>query len=221
MDVTPSGVLAMWASGLGGGLVLVAHRRMVGRGYVWLAVGVTALFGVTAGAAGGSWLAYGGSACVLAAIFVAARPVPVMALSGTGSALLLAAAIVAGLHPAAAVTGAVALGAVTTEMMLGHWYLVDPRLPRPVLRLLALAGAAGAAIDGTVVAALGAVPWAQDAAVMGVGFLVLAMATTVLMVLVHSSLGERGYAGVMAATGLSYLAVLTGIGAVVLGRMLV
>jgi hypothetical protein len=221
VDVTPAGVLAMWASGLGGGVAFVAHRRMVGRGYVWLGVGVTALFGVTAGAAGGSWPAYGGSACVLAANLVAARPVPVMALSGTGSALLLAAAIVSGLHPVLVVTGALALGAVTTEMMLGHWYLVDPRLPRPVLRLLAVVGAAGAAIDGIVVAALGAVPWSRDATVMGVGFLALALATTVLMALVYSSLGERGYAGVMAATGLSYLAVLTGTGAVVLGRMLV
>jgi hypothetical protein len=41
------------------------------------------------------------------------------------------------------------------------------------------------------------------------------------MVMVYSALGERGYAGVMAATGLSYLAVLTSTGAVVLGRLLV
>jgi hypothetical protein len=221
VDVTPSGVLAMWAAGLGGGLVFVAHRRMVRRGYVWLAAGITALFGVTAGAAGGGWWAHAGSACMLAVIVVAERPVPVIALSGTGSALLLAAAIAAGLHPAAVITGAVVLGAVTTEMMLGHWYLVDPRLPRPALRLLALVGAAGAAVDGTVLAALGAVPWSGDAAVMGGGFLVMVVTTTVLMVLVHSSLGERGYSGVMAATGLSYLAVLTATGAVVLGRMLV
>ena len=35
------------------------------------------------------------------------------------------------------------------------------------------------------------------------------------------SLKEPGYAGVMAATGLSYLAVLTAFGVAVLGRMLV
>ena len=41
------------------------------------------------------------------------------------------------------------------------------------------------------------------------------------MVAVWAALGERGYPAVMAATGLSYLAVLTVIGAVVLARVLV
>jgi hypothetical protein len=221
VDVTPSGVLATWAAGLGGGLVFVAHRRMVGRGYVWLAGGVTALFGVTAAAAGGLWAGYAGSLCVLATTLVASRPVPVMALSGAGSGLFLVAALGSQVHPIAVITGALVLGAVTTEMMLGHWYLVDPRLPRPALRVLAIAGAAGAGIDAVTVAVLGAVPWPGEDSVMGFGFLVLAVTTMVLMALVHSSLGERGYSGVMAATGLSYLAVLTSIGAVVVGRVLV
>jgi hypothetical protein len=37
---------------------------------------------------------------------------------------------------------------------------------------------------------------------------------------VWAALGEEGYPAVMAATGLSYLAVLTSIGAAVLGRLL-
>jgi hypothetical protein len=41
------------------------------------------------------------------------------------------------------------------------------------------------------------------------------------MAMVWSSLGEAGYSGVMAATGLSYLAVLTAAGAAVIGRLLV
>jgi hypothetical protein len=40
------------------------------------------------------------------------------------------------------------------------------------------------------------------------------------MAAVFFALRERGYSGVMAATGLSYLAVLTSIGSAVLGRAL-
>ena len=44
--------------------------------------------------------------------------------------------------------------------------------------------------------------------------------SVLLMVGVWFSLKEKGYEGVMAATGLSYLAVLTSLGAVALGRLL-
>src|SRR5690606_12177971 len=42
-----------------------------------------------------------------------------------------------------AFTATLALGGVTGEMALGHWYLVDPRLPRGALRWLAIAGIGG------------------------------------------------------------------------------
>ena len=52
-----------------------------------------------------------------------------------------------------------------------------------------------------------------------------ARAAVILLALVSaaplSSGQEEGYAGVMSATGLSYLALLTTIGAVVVGRLLV
>ena len=48
-----------------------------------------------------------------------------------------------------------------------------------------------------------------------------AVASALLMVGVWLALAETGYSGVMAATGLSYLAVLTALGAAVLGRLLV
>ena len=54
-----------------------------------------------------------------------------------------------------AISGAVALGAVTDEMLLGHWYLVDPRLPRWALRTLAVVGLAAVAIDGALLLARG------------------------------------------------------------------
>jgi hypothetical protein len=131
------------------------------------------------------------------------------------------ASVEAGSPMTLAVTGAVALGAITTEMMLGHWYLVDPRMPRPVLRALALVGVAGIGVDMIFSAAGGAASWGDAQPVLGWGWLLLGTTSALLMVMVYSALGERGYAGVMAATGLSYLAVLTSTGAVVLGRLLV
>jgi hypothetical protein len=105
-------------------------------------------------------------------------------------------------------------------MMLGHWYLIAPRLPRSALRALAVVGGAGAVFDAIVVAARGAFPWAPEDFIMGVAFVVLSATSLLLMAAVFFALRERGYSGVMAATGLSYLAVLTSIGSAVLGRAL-
>jgi hypothetical protein len=76
-------------------------------------------------------------------------------------------------------------------------------------------------LDLVATLVLGAVPWAEVDLVLGVGHLLLAATTVALMVMVWVALGEQGYSGVMAATGLSYLAVLTAIGAAVMGRLLV
>jgi len=122
---------------------------------------------------------------------------------------------------ASVVSGALFLGVVTVEMMLGHWYLVDPRLPRWALRRLALAGAGGAVVDFVILAWLGVFPWSGGDTAVGLGFLLLAVTTMILMTAVGGALRSEGYAGVMAATGLSYLALLTAFGAAVVGRMLV
>ncbi len=121
---------------------------------------------------------------------------------------------------AATLSGAVFLGGITTEMMLGHWFLVDPRLPRRALRRLDLIAGAGAVADLAVVVLAGAVPWAGGDAAVGIGYLALVATTLLLIAAVWASLGEEGYPAVMAATGLSYLAVLTAIGAAVMGRLL-
>jgi hypothetical protein len=219
VTVSPSIVLMTWASGVAAVTALVAGRRIVGPGFTWLSAGVILCLGVP-GALGsdGRW---GWSGVVLAALlFVVARRPVIAATGAAAAAVFLAVGGLAESGGAPVVTGLVALGGVTGEMMLGHWYLVDPTLPRSILRGLDVLGSLGVAADVVLLVALGAIPWAGADAVMGWGFVVLAVTTLVLMTAVWFALGERGYAGVMAATGLSYLAVLTAIGTAVVGRIL-
>ena len=218
MDLGPALVLAMWAAGLAAAVAVVAWWRVVGPGYVWLGSGVVLLLGLPTVAAGAGPWAIAGSVAAAMAIPVARHRRFVVPVLGAAAACYLVAASFDG-PPVAAVTGALLLGGVTGEMMLGHWYLVDPRLPRWALRRLDLAGAAGALLDLGALALLGAIPWAEADLVAGAGFVLLSLTTVVLMGMVWFSLGEEGYSGVMAATGLSYLATLTAIGAAVVGRL--
>lgn len=117
------------------------------------------------------------------------------------------------------ITGAVLLGGISSEMMLGHWFLIDPRLPRWALQRLDLIAAIGLGGDVIVLTALGAFgagDWVMIAAMAA-----LSVMTALLVAGVWFSLREPGYSGVMAATGLSYLGVLTALGTVVVGRLLV
>jgi hypothetical protein len=197
----------------------VVWWRIVGPGFTRLSGAVTLLFGIPAALAGsGSW-AIVGSVLVFGGT-VAVRRISVAAgMLGLGAAAYLVAATLEG-GTAAAITGALLLGGITSTMMLGHWYLVDPRLPRSALRRLDIAGGIGAVADLATMAILGVFPWQSGDLAVGLGFLLLSITTVVLAVAVWSALGEEGYPAVMAATGLSYLAVLTAIGAVVVGRLL-
>ena len=118
---------------------------------------------------------------------------------------------------ASMISGALFLGGVTAEMLLGHWYLIDPSLPRWTLRTLASAGIIGLTADALGLAVLGVLPGGLGT----VAFWILITTSIVIMVGVLGSLRYPAYSGVMAATGLSYLAVLTTLGATFLGRALV
>ncbi|MDH3471839.1 MAG: hypothetical protein OEM94_11040, partial [Acidimicrobiia bacterium] len=115
-----------------------------------------------------------------------------------------------------AVAGAAFLGGVSSVMLLGHWYLVDPRLPRwalfrlDVVAAIALIGEVGLLLLDDVLGG--------DDTLFVVTFVVLSLATLTLLAAVWFALGEPSYPAVMAATGLSYLAVLTAIGVSVVGR---
>ena len=190
----------------------------MGPGYVWLAGAVTLLFGVLGAAAAGDAVAWVATGAAVVATLGRNRPIAAGGFLAAG-VLYWAAAWDLGDDALLAFTGALALGGITSEMMLGHWYLVSPQLPRWALRRLAFAGGVGVVVDSAAVIGRGALDFADDA-IISWAFLLLATTTLILVVAVWFSLNTPSYSGVMAATGLSYLAVLTVIGAVVAGRSL-
>ncbi len=212
----PSLVLAMWAGGISVGTGVIGWWDIVGRRFFWVMAGTIGLVGawVVPGAPVLGGIAMG---LVLASAFLTKRPEILAASLILGGVLLIAvAAEISGWL--IAITGAVALGGVTGEMLLGHWYLVDPRLPRWALKRLDMVAIAALVADGLLLVLAGAL---EAIGVVGWAWIALLILTIVLMVGVWFSIGEQGYAGVMAATGLSYLAVLTALGATVAGRALI
>ena len=203
----------MWAGGIAAAVALVAWSQVVGRGFVMLGAGVALTIGAGGAAAGAGGLAWAAAALALLALLVY-RPA---AITLTLAAVLWVMAAAAGAGVVGAVSGAVALGGVTAEMLLGHWYLVDPRLPRWALRNLALIGLAGVIADAIHV-------WssAPSSSFVSPAVLVaLSAVSVILLVAVIFSLKVPSYTGVMAATGLSYLAVITTLGSVVVGRAVI
>jgi hypothetical protein len=219
MDLTPALILSMWTAGIAAASALVAWWAIVGPGFSWLAAIVLVLFGVPAAAAGDEALAWLGVAAAVGAGLGARHRIAATTLFATSGVLFTAAAS-ADSPILLAVVGALFLGGVTAEMMLGHWYLVDPRLPRWALQALALGAGAALLADVAYLVADGVLDWAPGDEVLGWAFLVLAVATAALIAGVSLALREPHYSAVMAATGLSYLAVLTAFGTSVLGRML-
>lgn len=218
MEVTPGLILVMWSAGMAGGAALVARWTIVGPGYSWLVAAVVTLVGAAAAAAAGSALGVVGvAAALLAGVFARKGRLAPVLFAVAGVSFLAVASGDGGV--VAAVSGTVLLGGMTSEMMLGHWFLIDPQLPRWALKRLDLVAAAGLVLDVAVVAAYGA--FGSDDTVLIAAMIALTVMTGLLVAAVWFALRERGYSGVMAATGLSYLGVLTTFGVVVVGRMLV
>jgi hypothetical protein len=121
--------------------------------------------------------------------------------------------------------GAAFLGSVSDAMLLGHWYLVQPGLPRgPLLELVRWAGAIWpfqvaaflwppgmiSVLDGTIDDGYGGL--------LGWMWATCAITTIALLVVTRAALRERQYSAVMAATGLLYLAILTAFGTDLVAR---
>lgn len=151
---------------------------------------------------------------------------PIIGLVG-----LIAGAIHAGdpawLSIARVLVGAAFLGAVSDAMLLGHWYLVQPGLPRaPLLELVRWTGALWlpelvvliwptgmiSVLNGTI----------DDSynGLLGWFWAACTIATIVLIFITRAALKERQYSAVMAATGLLYLAILMAFGMDIVARVL-
>jgi hypothetical protein len=121
--------------------------------------------------------------------------------------------------------GAAFLGALTDAMLLGHWYLVQPGLARGslldlvrwtaalwVLEVAALLLPTGmfSVFDGSI----------DDGynGILGWTWGTCAVTTIALCFVTRAALREKQYSAVMAATGLLYLAILTGFGTDLIAR---
>ena len=146
-----------------------------------------------------------------------------------GLVALVAAGVSDGGNDAVAIVrtlvGAAFLGFVSDAMLLGHWYLVQPGLPRrhdndivrtflviwplEVIVMLIPTGMfsvfSGTIDDG----------WSGQ---LGWFWAACAITTGVLSVVTLKALQERAYSAVMAATGLMYLAILTAFGTDLVAR---
>ncbi|MFZ0012651.1 MAG: hypothetical protein WAL25_00925 [Acidimicrobiia bacterium] len=211
----PRLILLAWAAGLSIVAGVISMLRIVGPGFTWLTAGTAALIGLPGALSAGSWWARAGLVLAVAGMVLARnRPVAALLLALGGCGFLVEASLEGGWIPT--ITATLALGGVTGEMMLGHWYLIDPSLPRRVLRDLAIGAVVG------LVAEAGLQVWLGIGVQGGaLGFWVLLVTSVVLMVAVVAALRYPAYSGVMAATGLSYLALLTTLGAVFVGRALI
>jgi len=211
----PGAVLSMWAAGLAAALALVASWKVARPGFILLGTAVTATIGFLAALAGAGWWAALAAAISLLAIYLKISRWAAMPLAG--ASLLWLDSANPELSWVIVISGAIALGGITAEMLLGHWYLVDPKLPRRSLKILAAIGAVGIAVDTVLIQV-----YSVDSSVISPAVLIgLGATTVVLMVGVWFSLRVPSYTGVMAATGLSYLATLTALGAVVIGRAVI
>jgi hypothetical protein len=208
----PRLILLAWAAGLALVAGSVSLARVVGPGFTWLTAGVAAVVGVPGVLATGAWWARAGVvALTIGIIWARKREFAGVLLLLAGAAFLIEGALFSGILSMGAAS--LALGGVTGEMMLGHWYLIDPRLPRRALRNLAVAGIVGLTAEAVFNLGLG-IGFSGGA----IGFWLLLVTSMVLMVAVIAALRYPAYSGVMAATGLSYLALLTTLGAVFVGR---
>ena len=203
---------------MAGGAAVVSRLAIVGPGYTWLLSAVVVVVGGATALAGTGIVGLLATAGALTAGVVAKRhDVAAMLFAVAALGHLIVSMDEGGVIQA--VTGTLLLGAMTSEMLLGHWFLVDPQLPRWALQRLAVAAGIGLVSDLAVLGVLGA--FGSGEGVMIGALVALSVMTGLLVVAVWFSLKEPSYSGVMAATGLSYLGVLTTFGVVVVGRLLV
>ena len=121
--------------------------------------------------------------------------------------------------------GAAFLGAITDLMLLGHWYLVQPGMTRKLLNELTNAVLFIWPLEvvvmilptGMISVLNGSIDDGWNG-ILGYFWLGCAALTGLLAFFTRAALKERSYSAVMAATGLSYLAILTAFGTDLVAR---
>ena len=144
--------------------------------------------------------------------------------------LLGAAAFTGGSFPLASarlIVGALFLGVVSDAMLLGHWYLTQPGLPREPLKELVRwamfiwpAEVFVMLLPPGMIGVLNSSHSDGYGGLLGWMWVVCAITTVILFVVTWLALRERYYSAVMAATGLLYLAILTAFGTDLVARAL-
>ena len=241
-------VLLQWAAGGLFFLWVTTRGRQVGVGYGWLLRSIFGVMAIGAAIIGfrsgsvpvrevASLLTAAAVAVALTVSIVRRRDLatipplldliaPIVAAGG-----LLAGALDAADGSSTAVSvlrvfvGAAFLGAVTDAMLLGHWNLVQPGLPRrhlnELVRLLGFVWPVEVTAmllpTGMVSVWTGAVDdgWKGQ---LGWFWGASAISTIVLVLVTRAALRERYYSAVMAATGFLYLAILTAFGTDLVAR---
>ncbi len=236
-------VLLQWATGGLAFLWVTSRRKVVGPGYGWLlrsiylAIGALGLFVglrfstdvVRETASVGLILA--SSYALISSVRRKENFAPTLDLVAPclGLVGLVAGGLGAGGNPALAIArtiaGAAFLGAVSDAMLLGHWYLVQPGLPRSLLvdlvRALGIVWPFEVALllipTGMLSVFSGTVDDGWNGT-LGWMWATCAVTTLALTFVTRAALKEPSYSAVMAATGLLYLAILTGFGTDLVAR---
>jgi len=232
-------VLLQWATGGLFFLWFTTRRHDIGAGYGWLLRGSYAV------------IAAGGVAAAIAVDFVPVRDVAAIALVIIAPAtvkrknpmwdlpapLIGLVGIIAAAFDSTSgtsdtivsllriVIGAAFLGAVSNTMLLGHWYLVQPGLPRKLLNemvdatlwILPFETIALLLPTGMISVLNGSVDDGWNGT-LGWFWVACVITTGALGFVTKAALKERSYSAVMAATGLMYLAILTAFGTDLVAR---
>lgn len=232
-------VLLQWATGGLFFLWFTTRSHEIGRGYGWLIRGTYAAIaaGAVASAYAIGWVPVRDvSAGIVAVVSLGTirrkdprwdLVAPLVGLVGVVAGALDAAngtadTVVSLLR---VVVGTFFLGAVSDAMLLGHWYLVQPGLPRRILNELVVVVRWILPVELVVMllptgmlSVLGGSIDDGWGGMLGWFWLACAVTTAALIEVTIRALKERSYSAVMAATGLMYLAILTAFGADLVAR---
>ena len=232
-------VLLQWATGGLFFLWFTTRKHEMGAGYGWLMRSTFLL--LAGGAAAAGFYAdviivreVAAIGCAVAALLTLKRKNPQWDLLAPAIGIV---GVIAGAIDAAdgfggitvnllrVLVGTLFLGAVSDAMLLGHWYLVQPGLPRSILSelvtalrwitpfeilVMLLPTGMFSIFNGSVDDGWGGM--------LGWFWIACAISTVVLTEVTRAALKEKFYSAVMAATGLLYLAILTAFGTDLVAR---